>query len=125
MRATEVLQTCLRDALGSMHALRRRVLLRYGQAFEDSLTRKGASIEALLLLSALAAFATWLVGMACEANGTDRWLNPFASKRRLYSVMRLGREVLVRRWLKIPLHRLLAQLNRLRSPLLHQLGVPA
>lgn len=32
MRATEVLQTCLRDALGSMHALRRRVLLRAVEA---------------------------------------------------------------------------------------------
>ena len=28
MRATEVLQKCLGDALGSMHALRSRVLLR-------------------------------------------------------------------------------------------------
>ena len=27
MRATEVLQKCLRDALGSMHALRNRALL--------------------------------------------------------------------------------------------------
>ena len=40
---------------------------RYGQAFEDGLTRKGKRIEAPLLLSALAASATWLVGMACEA----------------------------------------------------------
>lgn len=35
---------------------------RYGQGFEDSLTRKGARIETLLLLSAMAAFASWLVG---------------------------------------------------------------
>jgi len=41
-----------------------------------------------LLLSALAAFGTWLVGMACEASGIDQWLTPFRSKRRLYSVMR-------------------------------------
>ena len=32
MRATEVLQKCLRDALGSMHALRSRVLLRAVEA---------------------------------------------------------------------------------------------
>ena len=32
MRATEVLQKCLRDALGSMHALRGRVLLRAVEA---------------------------------------------------------------------------------------------
>ena len=70
---------------------------RYGQAFEDSLTRKGERIEVLLLFSALAAFATWLVGIACEANGIDQWLAPFRPKRRLYSIMRPGREALVRR----------------------------
>ena len=32
MRATEVLQKCLGDALGSMHALRSRVLLRAVEA---------------------------------------------------------------------------------------------
>ena len=98
---------------------------RYGQAFEDSLTRKGPRIEVLLLLSALAAFATWLVGMACEVSGIDQWLTPFRSKRRLYSVMRLGREALVRRWLKIPLHRLIEQLRRPTPALLDQLGATA
>lgn len=60
---------------------------RYGQAFEDSLTHKGPRIEVLLLLSTLAAFATWLVGMACEASGIDQWLTPFRSKRRLLRVL--------------------------------------
>ena len=95
---------------------------RYGQAFEDSLTRKGPRIEVLLLLSALAAFATWLVGMACEASGIDQWLAPFRSKRRLYSVMRLGREALVRRWLRIPWDRLMEQLRHPAPTRLHQLG---
>ena len=97
---------------------------RYGQAFEDSLTRKGPRIKVLLLLSALAAFATWLVGMACEASGIDQWLAPFRSKRRLYSIMRLGREALVRRW---PCPRLSELIDQLRhpSPQLHdQLGAP-
>ena len=49
---------------------------RYGQGFEDSLTRKGTRIEVLLLLSAMAAFASWLVGMACERCGIDAWLAP-------------------------------------------------
>ena len=70
---------------------------RYGQGFEDSLTRKGARVEVLLLLSTLAAFAAWLVGMACEASGIDAWLTPYRNKRRLYSVMRLGCQALVRR----------------------------
>ena len=95
---------------------------RYGQAFEDSLTRKGPRIEVLLLLSALAAFATWLVSMACEASGIDQWLAPFRSKRRLYSVMRLGREALVRRWLRIPWDRLMEQLRHPAPTRLHQLG---
>ena len=89
---------------------------RYGQAFEDSLTRKGPRIEVLLLLSALAAFATWLVGMACEASGVDQWLAPFRSKRRLYSVMRLGREALVRRWLRVPCDRISSSDRRSIKP---------
>ena len=98
---------------------------RYGQAFEDSLTRQGARIEVLLLLSTLAAFATWLVGLACEASGIDQWLAPFRSKRRLYSVMRLGREALVRRWLQIPFSRLIEQLRQPTPALLDQFAVPA
>lgn len=98
---------------------------RYGQGFEDSLTRKGERIEVLLLLSAMAAFASWIVGMACEASGIDAWLAPFTSKRRLFSVMRLGREALVRRW---PCPRLSELIDPLRHPspqLLDQLGAPA
>jgi Transposase DDE domain len=98
---------------------------RYGQAFEDSLTRKGERIEILLLLSALAALTTWLVGMACEACGIDRWLTPFRSTRRLYSVMRLGREALVRRWIDIPLGKLIQQMQQPTPSLLDQMGVTA
>ena len=98
---------------------------RYGQGFEDSLTRKGARIEVLLLLSAMAAFASWLVGMACEGCGIDTWLAPFRSKRRLYSVMRLGREALVRRWSSTRLSGLIDQLRHPSPQLLEQLGVPA
>lgn len=98
---------------------------RYGQAFEDSLTRKGPRIEILLLISALAAFATWLVGMACEASGIDHWLAPFRSKRHLYSVLRSGREALVRRWLHVPLDRLLEPLRHPAPTPSDQLGVPA
>lgn len=98
---------------------------RYGQGFEDSLTRHGKRIEVLLLLSALAAFACWLVGMACEAAGIDQWLAPRRSRRRLYSVIRLGREALVRRWPSARLGKLLAQLRHPSPPLLDQLTVPA
>jgi hypothetical protein len=73
----------------------------------------------------LAAFAAWLVGMACEASGIDTWLTPYCSKRRLYSLMRLGREALVRRWSTTRLSELIDQLRRPSPQLLDQLGVPA
>ena len=98
---------------------------RYGQALQDSLTRKGSRIEMLLLISAMATFAAWLAGMACEASGIHQWLTPFRSKRRLYSVMRLGREALARRWLKIPLGQLIKQLRKPAPTLLDQLGIPS
>lgn len=98
---------------------------RYGQGFEDSLTRKGARIEVLLLLNTLAAFATWLVGMACEASGIDQWLTPFRGKRRLYSVMRLGREALVRRWSNTRLDELMEQVRKPSPELLDQMVAPA
>jgi hypothetical protein len=79
----------------------------------------------MLLLSAMAAFATWLVGMACDRCGIDAWLAPLRSKRRFYSVMRLGREALVRRWSSTRLSELIFQLRHPSSQLLDQLGVPA
>jgi len=98
---------------------------RYGQGFEDSLTRKGSRIEILLLIQTLAAFASWLVGIACETVGIDRWLNPRRSIRRLYSVMRLGREALVRRWLDWTVEQLVAQLLDPDPALRAQLELPA
>jgi hypothetical protein len=98
---------------------------RYGNAFEDSLTRKGPRIAILLLLHAMAVFASWLVGLACEASGMDRWFSPYPASRKLYSTMRIGREALVRGW---PCDCVTALLDRLRRPdaaLLDQLGVPA
>ena len=98
---------------------------RYGHAFEDSLTRKGKRIEVLLLLHTMAAFASWLVGMACETAGIDEWLAPFRSKRRLYSIMRLGREALVRRWSNVRLDELMEQIRKPSPALLDQMAVTA
>lgn len=61
-----------------------------------SLTRKGARLDILLLVHALANFASWLVGLACEATGMDGWLSPTKTRRKLYSTVRIGREALVR-----------------------------
>ncbi len=85
----------------------------YGHAFEDSLTRKSERIDILLLLHALAVFAAWLAGMAAEADGYQRRLNPFATKRRLYSLVRLGWEALGRRWLTRPVQAMLDTLESL------------
>jgi Transposase DDE domain len=86
---------------------------RYGNAFEDSLTRKGPRIAILLLIHAMAAFASWLVGLACEAADIQHWLSARRSKRRLYSIWRIGREALLRGW---PCGTLSELLDRLRQP---------
>lgn len=96
---------------------------RYGQGFEDSLTHKRHRLEILLLINALAAFASWLIGMACEAAGIDRWLSPWRSHRRLYSILRLGREALSRQWLRVPIDELLARLRHPSAYVLDQIGV--
>lgn len=70
---------------------------RYGQGFEDNLTRSGTRLQILLLVGTLAAFASWLAGLGCEATGIAQWLMPVRSKRKLYSTLRVGREALVRR----------------------------
>ena len=98
---------------------------RYGQGFEDSLTRRGERIEILLLVNALAAFASWLAGLACDATGIANWMSPMRSTRRLYSILRVGREALVRQW---PIERLSLCLARLRSlppDTLDQMQAPA
>jgi hypothetical protein len=97
---------------------------RYGQGFEDSLTRKEKRIEVLLLLSAMAAFASWIVGIACESTGIDRWLAPRRCARRLYSVMRVGREALARQWPVPGLRELMYGLRHPGPDLLERMGFP-
>jgi hypothetical protein len=97
---------------------------RYGQGFEDSLTRSGKRIEILLLVNALAAFASWLAGLACEALDIAHWLSPRRSTRKLYSVVRLGREALVRSWSIESILRWLDRLKSLPSTTLAQMQVP-
>jgi len=98
---------------------------RYGHGFEDGLTRSGKRIEILLLVNALAAFASWLAGLACEAVGIARWLSPRRSVRRLYSVLRLGREALVRPSPTEHLSRWLDRLRSLLSTTLTHMQLPA
>ena len=84
---------------------------RYGQGMEDSLTWRGERLQ-ILLLHTLAAFASRLAGLGCEATGIDRWLSPIRSTRKLYSTLRVGREALVGHW---PMEPISVWLNRLRS----------
>jgi hypothetical protein len=98
---------------------------RYGQGFEDSLTRTGKRIAVLLLVHAMAAFASWLAGLACEATGVDRWLYPVNTARKMYSILRVGREALVRGWQMEPLSHWLARLNSPPPNLLDQMRVTA
>lgn len=84
----------------------------HGSEFKDSLTRRGTRLDILLLIHALASFASWLAGLACETTGIDDWLSPLKTRCRLYSTMRVGREALVRSW---PIGRMYEWLDRLRT----------
>ncbi|AXM13424.1 IS4 family transposase [Xanthomonas oryzae pv. oryzae] len=94
---------------------------RYGQAMEDSLTRRGERLQILLLLNTLASFASWLAGLGCEATGIARWLSPRSSTRKLYSTLRVGREALVRRWPMEPVSRWLERLRTLPDTVREQM----
>lgn len=94
---------------------------RYGQGFEDSLTRSGARLQMLLLIGTLASFASWLAGLGCEATGIAQWLMPTPSRRKLYSTLRVGREALVRGWPMEPLSQWLHRLRSLPAAVLDQM----
>ena len=72
---------------------------RFGQAFEDSLTRLKQRIEILMLIHALAVFDAWLTGLIAERHKLTDQLTSFRSRRKLYSTLRLGWETLNRRWI--------------------------
>ncbi|MCL1582799.1 IS4 family transposase, partial [Xanthomonas nasturtii] len=94
---------------------------RYGQAMEDSLTRRGERLQILLLLHTLATFASWLAGLGCEATGIAQWLSPRNSTRKLHSTLRVGREALVRRWPMEPVSRWLERLRTLPDAVREQM----
>lgn len=89
---------------------------------EDSLTRHGARLQMLLLVSTLASFVSWLAGLGCEATGVGHWLQPRRSARKLYSTMRIGREALVRRWPLEPISRWLDRIRSLPLSVLNQMA---
>lgn len=93
----------------------------YGQGFEDTQTRKAQRLQTLLLIHALANFAAWLVGSACEQAGIGSWLTPYRSQRRLYAVVRLGREAMVRQWPVGTTHQILETLRKPTAQLLQQM----
>lgn len=71
----------------------------FGYAFECSLTRTIPRMEILLLIQMLAVFVSWITGLLATLNDMGCWLDPHRSKRRLYSIVRLGREALINGWL--------------------------
>lgn len=98
---------------------------RYGQGFEDSLTRSGPRLQILLVVGTLASFASWLAGLGCEATGIDHWLYPGKRRRKLYSTLRVGREALVRGWPMEPVSRWLDRLRSLPPATLDQMLLQA
>lgn len=99
---------------------------RYGQGFEDSLTRIGKRIEILLLIQALAAFVCWLAGRLGEQHGLDTKLAPHGCRRqrRWYSLMRLGQELLQHEWLRPRLSEMIELLRKPPSAWLDQMALP-
>jgi hypothetical protein len=97
---------------------------RYGNGFEDSLTGKRNRLDILLLVHALATFASWLAGLACEATGIDQWLYPSRQRRKLYSIIRIGREALIRSWPMEPIWNWVQRLQRLPESVLDQMMAP-
>ncbi len=75
---------------------------RYGAGFELSLTRKGARIEALLLLHALATLAAWIAGHRVQQQGECWRYQPHrqAWRRGALSLIRIGWEAIRQGWLK-------------------------
>jgi hypothetical protein len=69
---------------------------RFGSAFCHSLTRKGARLEMLLLLQALASFLAWLQGAAKAVLNDTLHCVIRASSRAHYSILRIGWESLRR-----------------------------
>lgn len=70
----------------------------HGLGYEYSLTRKIKRIEILLLIQMLAVFAMWIAGVMAVKEKLDVRLKPNKIKRRLYSLVRVGREALLRNW---------------------------
>lgn len=94
---------------------------RFGQGFEDSLTRSAQRIEVLLLIHMLAVFAAWLTGWLVANTALDTRLNTMPRPRRQYSRMRVGTEALARGWCKGPTSRWLAGLKALPESVLQNL----
>jgi len=98
---------------------------RYGLGLKSSLTRSGARLQVLLLIGALAGFASWVAGLAAQADGTARRLWPNHSARQLYCTVRIGREALTRGWPMTSIDRWIQLLQSLPKNVLEQMTAPA
>jgi hypothetical protein len=94
---------------------------RFGQGFEDSLTRSAKRIEVLLLIHMLAVFAAWLTGLLVANTAIDTRLNPQRRPRRQYSQLRVGTEALARGWCTGPASHWLAGLQALPESVMQNL----
>jgi hypothetical protein len=79
---------------------------RYGAGFEDSQSRKPERLQMLLLLHALAQWVAWVVGIAAITQQWNTNLAPNSARKRQYSTVRIGREIITRCWTGLGLHHL-------------------
>jgi hypothetical protein len=102
---------------------------RSGHGLEDSLTGKRHRLEILILLlvNAMATFASWLAGLACEATGIDYWRYLGRKARKLYSTsgIGIGREALMRSWPMDPIWNWIKRLRILPETVLDQMLAPS
>jgi len=70
----------------------------FGRGFLASQSRKPERLQILLLIHAMAQWVAWIIGMAAVAHQMDRQLAPNNAKRRHYSTIRIGYEMILRGW---------------------------
>ena len=109
---------CYRQRMQIEESFRDLKSERYGAGFDLSLTRVQPRIANLLLIHALATFVAYLVALSLSERKEQELtvtVGGVVSKRRHYSRVWLGWQVLRRRWLSIPpLHSLIEVLQSIR-----------
>ncbi len=106
---------CYRQRMQIEESFRDLKCERFGDGFELSLTRLPERIANLLLIHALATFLSFLAGRSVDEQELTVAFGGVVGKRRHYSLLWLGRQLLRRGWLDLPpITQLMALLRSIR-----------